>query len=134
MKSQWSEKVNIIIPQVPFDLVVEHFRLIFTSETELGVFRTGTSSLLVSLLLPYNSPLFLHSSVPLRSVVTEAGSITSIVARLKLTKWFLFCQESHAWFSFSKALTYLLTIGIPSDWGLLEARVIPQSEYGAAHA
>lgn len=91
LKSQWSEKVNIIIPQVLVDLVVEHFRLIFTSEIEMGGFRTGTSSLLLSLLFPYNSPLFLHSSVPLRSVVTEAGSSTSIVAGLKLTKWFLFC-------------------------------------------
>ena len=98
--------------------MIEHFRLIFTSETELGVFRTGTSSLLVSLLLPYNSPLFLHSSVPLRSVVTEAGSSTGIVARLKLTKWFLFCQESLAWFSFGgDLLRRLLTVSlnIPSD-------------------
>ena len=31
MKSQGLEKVNIIIPQVPVCLVVEHFRLIFTA-------------------------------------------------------------------------------------------------------
>ena len=35
-------------------------RLIFTIETELGVFTTDILSLLLLLCLPYNSSLFLH--------------------------------------------------------------------------
>ena len=56
-----SEKANIIIPSFPVDLVVECFRLIFTIETELGVFTTDILFLLSLLLLPDNSHLFLHS-------------------------------------------------------------------------
>ena len=71
-------------------------------------------SLLLLLLLPDNSPLFLHSFVPLRSLNTQTCSRASTVARLRLQnglgpKWLLFCQESHAWFSFSgDSLPYLL--------------------------
>ena len=78
-----SEKVNIIIPPVLVDLVVEHFRLIFTSEIEMGGFRTSTSSLLLSLLFPYNSTLFLHSSVPLRYIIHETCRKASTVTRFR---------------------------------------------------
>ena len=108
LRSWGSEKVTIIIPQVPADLVVERFRLIFTIETELGGFTTDTVSLLLLLLLPDNSPLLLHSFVPLRSLITETCSRTSTVARLRSQngfgpKWLLFCQDSRgAWFPSSR--------------------------------
>ena len=95
--------------------MVERFRLIFTVETELGVFTTDILSLLLLLVLPDNSPLFLHSFVPLRSLITETFPRASLVPRLRSQnglgqKWLLFCQESHAWFSFSRdPLPYLLT-------------------------
>ena len=43
-----SEKISII-PQIPVDLIVEHFSTIF--ETDLGVFTTDVLSLLYLLLL-----------------------------------------------------------------------------------
>ena len=98
------------------DLVVEPFRLIFTIEIEPGVFTTDMLSLLLLLLLPDNSPLFLHYFVTLRSLITETCSRARIMARLRSEngfrpKWLLFCQESHAWFSFSgDSLPYLLTV------------------------
>ena len=70
MKSQGLEKVNIIIPQVPVCLVIEHFRLIFTIETELGFFATNIFAI-AKILLPDNSCLFLHSFVPLRSLIRD---------------------------------------------------------------
>ena len=86
--------------------MVECFRLIFTTETELRVFTTDILSLLFLLLLHDNSCLFLHSFVLLRSLITETCPRTSIVGRLRSQnglgqKWLLFCQESHTWFSFS---------------------------------
>ena len=109
------EKVSIIIPQVPIDLVVEHFRLIFTIETELGVFTAVIYSLLLLLLLPDSSCLFLPSFVPLRSLITETCSSSSTVAKIRSQnglgqKCLPLCQESHAWFSFSRDPSpYLLT-------------------------
>ena len=83
------------------------FRLIFTIETELGVFTTDILPLVLLLLLPDDSCLFLHSFVPLRSLITEICSKASIVARLRSPnglgqKWLLFRQGSHDWFSFSR--------------------------------
>ena len=70
MKSQGLEKVNIFIPQVPVYLGVECFRLIFTIETELGVFAIDIFAI-AKILLPDNSCLFLHSFVPLRSLIRD---------------------------------------------------------------
>ena len=96
-----SEKARVIIPEVPADLVGEHLRLIFTTETEMGVFTTDILSLLLSLLLPGNSHLLSNSFVPLGSLLTETSSTANIVARLRLQnslgqKWFLLCQERWA--------------------------------------
>ena len=94
--------------------MVQHFRLIFTIERELGVFTSDILSLLLLLLLPDDTGLFLHSFVTLRQLITETCSRVSIVARLRSQnglgqKWLLLCQESHAWFSFSgESLPYLL--------------------------
>ena len=101
-------------------LVLEHFRLIFITETKLGVFTTGKLSLLLLLLLPANSCVFLHSFVPLRSLITETCSRASIVPRLRSQnglgqKQLLLCQESRASFSFSRdphPPPYLLTLGV----------------------
>ena len=76
-------------------------RLIFTIETELGVFTTDILSLLLSLLLPGNSHLLSNSFVPLGSLLTETSSTANIVARLRLQnslgqKLFLLCQERWA--------------------------------------
>ena len=60
--------VNIIIPYVPIDLLVELFSLIFTIETELGVFITDVLSSLLLLLLLDNSPLLLHSFFSLKII------------------------------------------------------------------
>ena len=62
--SQGSEKVNIIFSLVPVDLVIENFRLIFTIETEVGVFTTDTLSLLLLLHLPDNRQCFLTLLFP----------------------------------------------------------------------
>ena len=67
LKSSGLEKVNIIIP---VDLVVECLRLIFTFDTELGVFTTEILSLLLLLILPDNI-LFLHCFVHLRSFIAK---------------------------------------------------------------
>ena len=61
----------------------KRFRLLFTMETELGVFISNISPLLSLFLLPANSCLFLHSFVPLRSLITETCSRASIVTRLR---------------------------------------------------
>ena len=96
--------------------VVECVRWISTTETDLGVFTTHTLSLLLLLLLSDSYHLFLHSFVPLRSLITENCSRASTVARLRSQnglgqKWLLLCQESHSWVSFSwDPLSYLLTI------------------------
>ena len=58
-------------------------RLIFTVETELGVFISDLLSLLLLLLLPGYSRLFLHSFISLRSLITETCSRASVVARLR---------------------------------------------------
>ena len=98
------------------------FRLIFTIVTELKVFTTGLLSLLLLLLLLNNSPLFLHSFVP-SSLITEASSRASIVAKLRPQKglgpkWLLLCK---AWFSFSgDTLQYLL----PQRRGALDRRIL----------
>ena len=87
--------------------MVESFGLIFSMETELGVLPTDILFLLWLLFLPDNSCLFLHSSVALRLLIIETSSRMSIVAKLRSQngsdqKWFLLCQENHAWFSFSR--------------------------------
>ena len=71
-------------------------------------------SLLLLLLWPDNSHLFLHSFVPLRSSVTENCSRASTAAKLRPQnglgqKRLLLCQESHAWFSFSRD-SYLICL------------------------
>ena len=92
--------------------------------------RTGSLykwflSLLLLLLLPNNSPLFLHSFVPLRLLIIETCSRASIMVRLRSQnglswKWLLLCQENHACFSSSRAgpgvgVPYLLTKWIEPD-------------------
>ena len=67
LKSPGLEKVNIIIS---VDLVVECLRLIFTVDTERGVFTTEMLSLLLLLFLPDNT-LFLHCFVRLRSFIAK---------------------------------------------------------------
>ena len=62
--------------------MVESVRLVFTTETELGVFTTDISPLLLLLLLPDNGHLFLNFFVPLRSLITEPCSRVSTVVRL----------------------------------------------------
>jgi len=56
--------------------------------------------------------MFLYSFVPLRSLIIETCLRTRLVAKLRSQnglrqKWLLFCQESHAWFSFSRDLPTL---------------------------
>ena len=73
------------------------------SEIEMEVFTTDILSLLLLLLLPDNSHLFLHSFVPLRALIIETCSRTNIMARRSAQnglgqKWLLACQESHACF------------------------------------
>lgn len=61
LKSWRSEKVNIIIPQIPVGLEVElifTFGLIFTTEAGLGVFTTDSLSLLLFCLSSDNDHLF----------------------------------------------------------------------------
>ena len=89
-------------------MVVEDFRLILTTETELGVYATDLLFLLLLLLL-LDSSLLLPSFVSLRSLITETRKRTNTVPRLRSQnglgqKWFLLCQQSHAWFSFSGML------------------------------
>ena len=48
----------------PVDLVIEHFRLIFTIETEVGVFTPDTLSSLLLLHLPDDSQCFLTLLFP----------------------------------------------------------------------
>ena len=70
-------------------------------------------------------PLFLHSFVPLRSVITESCSRASTVARLRpknglSKKWLILYQESHDWFYFSvDPVPYLLIPGQESPLGTL---------------
>ena len=70
-------------------------------------------------------PLFLHSFVRLRSVITESCSRASTVARLRSQnglseKWLILCQESHEWFCFSgDPAPYLLKPGQESPLGTL---------------
>ena len=55
-------------------------------------------------------------AVSLRSLITETRKRTNTVPRLRSQnglgqKWFLLCQQSHAWFSFSRdSMPYLLTV------------------------
>lgn len=96
-------------------MVVEDFRLILTTETELGVYAIDLLSLLLLILL-LDSSLLLPSFVSLRSLITETCKRTNTVPRLRSQnglgrKWFLLCQQSHAWFSFSRdSMPYLLTV------------------------
>ena len=63
--------------------MVEHFRLIFTIETELGVFTTDKLSLLFLFVLHANPSLFLHSFIPFSSLITENYLRASLVAGLR---------------------------------------------------
>ena len=56
-----ARKSQYIIPWVLGDLVVEYFRLIFTLDSELGVFTMDILSLLLLLLL---QTMFLYSMFP----------------------------------------------------------------------
>ena len=87
--------------------MVESFGLIFTLETEPGVLPTDILFLLWLLFLPDTSCLFLHSPAAIRLLIIETYSRMSFVAKLRSQngsdkKWFLLCQESPAWFSFSR--------------------------------
>ena len=82
----------------------KRFRLLFTMETELGVFISNISPLLSLFLLPANSCLFLHSFVPLRSLTTEACSRASLVARLR---------SQNCFSSDKKTMLHSLPLGTP---------------------
>ena len=69
LKSKWSEKIKIITPQVAVDVVIQHFKLVFTIEQNWEPLQLTIQLLLLLLLLPYNSSLFLHSFIPLRSLI-----------------------------------------------------------------
>ena len=90
--SQEGQKRSTFL-SIPVDLVVgisilqngsrPCFRLVFTIKRELRVFVTDLIFLLLLFLLPVNSPLFMHSFVPLRPFITETCSRPSIMARLR---------------------------------------------------
>ena len=82
LKSKGSEKIKIVSPQVAVDVVIQHFKLIFTIEQNWEPLQLIILFFLLLLLLPYNCSLFLHSFIPLRSLTTETCSSTSIAARL----------------------------------------------------
>lgn len=91
----------------PVDLVIEHFRLIFTIETEVGVFTPDTLSFCYccfTCLMTVNvSVLF----ISLRSLIAETCSRINIVARIWSQndlgqKWLHFGWESYAQFSSSR--------------------------------
>lgn len=109
LKSHGSEKVNINLPLVPADLVVEGFRLMFTIETDLGIIVTAVVSLLLLLLLPDHSPLFLHFLL-----ITETCSRACTAARLRShhglgQKWlFMSRKPSLGFLSLVTPLPYLL--------------------------
>lgn len=109
LKSHGSEKVNINLPLVPADLVVEGFRLMFTIETDLGIIVTAVVSLLLLLLLPDRSPLFLHVLL-----ITETCSRACTAARLRShhglgQKWlFMSRKPSLGFLSLGTPLPYLL--------------------------
>ena len=73
------------------------FWLIFPVVT---VFTTDLLSLLLLLLLPDNSHLFLNWFVLIRSLITETYPRTSIVAKLQSQKLLFLHQEILVWFSF----------------------------------
>ena len=92
------------------------------------VFTTHILSILLLLLLPDNSPLFLHSFVPLRSLITENCSrAITVVANLKSQnglgqKWFLWYQKE-PWpglFSWD-LLCYLLTVKFLLVWSVTQS-------------
>ena len=89
------EKINIINLWVSVDLVVECFRLIFTIETELGVFPSDICYGYFSCLIIGNVSAFFYS---LR-ILTKTCSRTGIMARLRsqcsLGPKCLLCLESH---------------------------------------
>ena len=68
--------------------MVEHFRLIFTIEMELGVFTTDKLSLLLLFVLHANPSLFLHSFIPFSSLITENYLRASLVAGLRSQNYF----------------------------------------------
>ena len=85
LKSKGSEKIKIVTPQVAVDVVIQHFKLIFTIEQNWEPLQLTILFFLLLLLLPYNSSLFLHSFIPLRSLTTETCSRASIAVRLSHT-------------------------------------------------
>ena len=87
------------------------------TETELGVFISNISPLLSLFLLPENSCLFLHSFVPLRSLITETCSRASIVTRLRPQMASLMSRKSCLVLFLWDLLPYILTF----QWCFLSA-------------
>ena len=72
-KSGRSEKLNIFILWVSVDLVVEHFRLIYTTLTELATFTTDIIPTTATLLLLPGNSLFVHYFCPFE-IISETYS------------------------------------------------------------
>ena len=109
LKSKGPEKIKIITPQVALDVVIQHSKLIFTIEQKWEPLHLTILFLLLLLLLPYNSNLFLHSFIPLRSLTTETCSRASIAARLSHTM----LQAKNSFTYVKKAMPGFLSPGTP---------------------
>lgn len=105
------------------------FRLIFTFETELGVCTTDLLSLLLLLLLPDNSHLFLHSFVSLITLLLRPVRGQAVWPGLdhKMTwaKNDFSCVRKDKSVSLSQgdSLPCLLTVDVPAVNTLLSAGV-----------
>ena len=109
LKSKGSEKIKIVTPQVAVDVVIQHFKLIFTIEQNWEPLQLTILFLLLLLLLPYNRSLFLHSFIPLRSLTTETCSRASIAARLSHRM----IQAQNSFTYVKKAMPGFLSPGTP---------------------
>ena len=104
------------------------------------VFTTHILSLLLRLLLPDNSPLFLHCFVPLRPLITENCSRAStVVAKLKSQnglgqKWFLWYQKEpwRGLFSWD-VLSYLLIVKRLFVWSVTQSCLFAAQWIVAGH-
>ena len=90
-------------------------RLIFTIETELGVFTVDLLSLLLLLYLLITVCSFVLHKI----IIIETCSKATIVTRLRLQNGLgqnNLSQEGHSWFSFCRELlTYLFRIILPTQ-------------------
>ena len=108
--------VGAFIPEEQFRYVSNCYSSL---EEELGPFLSLNYCFLTAF------PLFLHSFVRLRSVITESCSRASTVAMIRSQnglseKRLILCQESHEWFCFSgDPAPYLLKPGQESPLGTL---------------